>query len=288
MTGFGSEILANDTHSVKVEARAVNHRYLDVSLRLPKGYYVLEEKIRRLAGEHASRGRLEILLAIEEYRGKDRTVRLDRALLEGYQKAFAEAQGLLRQEIVLTADMLLGLPDVLVVEESEGDPETVWPLVKETVQRALEKLHEMRRIEGARLERDILGHIGRFSEIVGEIAALAPKAAIRYRERLFAQVQEALETAPVDEQRIAQEIAIFADKSNIDEEISRARSHIDQFMHACRDEGSVGRKLDFLVQEMNREVNTIASKAQDAAIAALVVEAKTELEKIREQVQNVQ
>ncbi len=288
MTGFGSGIVQEGEYSVKVEIRSVNHRYADLSIRLPKGYHAIEDRVRRLVGAHVSRGRVEIFLEIKEIGTGNRTVKLDRALLHGYVQALHEAGTELGVNFVPHVDMLMSLPDVLSVEEREGDPESVWPLVQSVLTAALEGLVAMRQAEGRRLQDDIIGRIERLSDMIEEIASLAPTGVVRYRERLSANVERLLGSAPVDEQRIAQEIAIYADKSDISEELSRASSHLEQFVQTCGEGESVGRKLDFLIQELNREVNTIASKSQDTRVASLVVEAKSELEKIREQVQNVE
>lgn len=288
MTGFGSAAGTESGWSVKVEARSVNHRYADLLVRLPKGYHSVEEKVRHLVGAHVTRGRVEIFLEIEEIGTRDRTVKLDRALLQGYVQALREAESEIGTSFVPNVDMLINLPNLFVVEEFESDPERVWPLLERVVNEALRSLVTMRRSEGSRLEEEILGRMRRLSAIVAEISSRAPDSVVRYRERLTTQVERLLSSVPVDEQRLAQEIALYADKSDISEEITRAKSHIDQFVQTCGTDESVGRKLDFLIQELNREVNTVASKAQDVSISNLVVEAKSELEKVREQVQNVE
>ncbi len=288
MTGFGREDRTDDRWSVTVEIRTVNHRFCDISARLPKGYHSLEERIRRLVTERIERGRAEIFLSIEEFGGRERTVILDQALLRGYLNALSEAEAVVQQRLDFRVDMLVQLPGVLELKEEEQDPEALWPMVSSAIAAALDKVQQMRLEEGTRLQADIVGRMKRLAEIIDRIESLAPEATARYRQRLTEQIAQYLGALPVDEQRIAQEVAHFAEKSNIDEELTRARSHVEQFVLTCETGGSVGRKLDFVIQELNREINTIASKAQDSAIANLVVEAKAELEKVREQVQNVQ
>lgn len=288
MTGFGSAAVSNGDYSVKVEVRAVNHRYSDISIRLPKGFQSVEDRIRRLVGGFVERGRTEIFVAVEEFHGKARTVTLDKGLLEGYRNAFLEASEALGQSGSLTLDMLPGLQDLFRVEEAEVDFDAVWPLIESAVREALGRLVEMRTIEGGRLEADMLRRLLQVEDLFGEIARRSPEVVEGYRRRLAERIEQALQSQEIDEQRLAQEAAFFADKSNIDEEVTRARSHIEQFRSACASGEAVGRKLDFLLQEMNREINTVGSKAQDAAIAARVVEIKAELEKIREQAQNIQ
>lgn len=286
MTGFGTGACASGEFGVKVELRSVNHRYLDVVARLPKGYQGLEERVRRIAQGLLHRGRLEIFVSIEEYRGKRRTVTLDKGLLEGYLKALREAAEEHSLSGALTADMLLALPDLFQVEEAEADAEEVWPLLERALREAFDELRGMRDAEGERLEKEILGRLAALSGLIDRIEERAPQVVSEYRAKLEGRIGQLLQEAPVDEQRIALEVALFAERANIAEEITRARSHLEQFREVCRQGAGVGRKLDFLIQELHREVNTIASKAAD--LASLVVEAKAELEKIREQVQNVE
>lgn len=288
MTGFGSAICSQQEQTVSVEIRSVNHRYLDLLVRLPKGYLALEDRLRPLVGEYIHRGRVEIFLSIEDFSQAGRTVWLDRALLQGYLSAIDEAKDLLETDFTPTVDMLINLPDVLVSKEAQRDPDRVWPLVEQAVRSALTQLTTMRREEGRRLQQDVLKGLHRLEAILDEIASRAPTCVAGFRARLAQQIEAALGAPLEDEQRLLHEVAIFAEKVNIDEELTRARSHLEQFAQTCQTQGSVGRKLDFLVQELNREVNTIASKAQDGLIAQWVVEAKSELEKVREQIQNVE
>lgn len=287
MTGFGSAAASTADYSVKIEVRSVNHRYGEIVVRTPKGYHAIEDRVRRLAGEFIERGRTEIFVSIEEFHGRQRTVRLDKGLLEGYRHAFQEAGETLGQSGSLTLDMLPAIQDVFLVEEFEADIDSVWPLIEGAAREALKRLVDMRSIEGNRLEEDMLQRLLHVETLLSAIARRSPDVVEDYRKRLTERIAEML-SQDIDEQRIALEVALFADKSNIDEEITRARSHIEQFRSACCAGGAVGRKLDFLLQELNREINTIGSKAQDGEIARLVVEVKAELEKIREQVQNIQ
>lgn len=288
MTGFGRGIYRDEHRSVAVEIRTLNHRFTDIVVRLPPGYLVLEDRIRRHVGAHVARGRAEISVAMEEFVGRKRTVKLDRGLLEGFIRAWREAESVLQQEIMLGPDTLVNVPGLFVVEELQDEPEAIWSSVEPALQDALAELQAMRQKEGERLREDILPRIGRLNEILETMASRAANSFERYRERLVEIVHRHLGSAPIDEQRIAQEIVHFADKSNIDEEVVRAKSHITQFEKACSSRGRIGRRLDFIVQELNREFNTIGAKTQDAQIANLVVEAKVELEKVREQVQNIE
>jgi len=287
MTGYGSASRSSDAWAVKVEARSVNHRFIDVVAKLPKGYQALEERIRRVTAEYVQRGRVEIFVTIEEFRTKERTVRIDPGLLRGYAQAFREAAELLGRDADLEVDKILSFPDVLVVEEREVDVDAVWPLVEEALREALEGLAAMRRAEGERLFTDIAHRLEKLEQIIQRMEERAPEVVEHYRARLWERVKEWLGELPVDENRMALEVALFAERANIDEELTRARSHIAEFLNVCR-VPAAGRKLDFLLQELNREINTIGSKAHDAQLAAWVVEGKAEVEKIREQVQNIE
>lgn len=286
MTGFGRGIRSSGEFGVKVELRSVNHRYLDVVVRLPKGFLSLEERVRRLAQEFVRRGRLEIFVSIEEYGGKRRTVIVDKRLLQGYVQALREAAAEYGLGGDLTVDMLLGVPDLFHSEEEEADVEGVWLLLEGALRDAFSELQGMRGAEGERLEQEIRSRLDAVSALLDAIEERAPQIVAEQRQRLSERIEQLLGAAAVDEQRIALEVALFAERSDISEEVTRARSHLAQLREACDLGVGVGRKLDFLVQELHREVNTIASKAAD--LASFVVEAKAELEKIREQVQNVE
>lgn len=288
MTGYGSASRADEKRSVKVEARAVNHRFSDIVLRLPKGYQPLEERLRKTASEYVQRGRVEIFVTVEEFGANERTVRLDQGLLKGYLEAFSAAAALLETRVSPSLETLLSLPGVLTLDEVDVDVEAAWPLLEEVLREALSELSRMRRSEGERLYADIVHRLSIVEQIIRQMAAKAPLVVEEYRSRLAERVREWMGDLPVDESRMALEVALFADKANIDEEITRALSHVVEFRRACQAEGGVGRKLDFLLQELQREVNTIASKAHDAEIAGWVVECKAEIEKIREQVQNIE
>lgn len=287
MTGYGSAARSDSERAVTVEVRSVNHRYSDIVPKLPKGYQALEERIRRVAGEFVQRGRVEIFVSIEEYRAKERTVRIDRGLLEGYAWAFREAAALLGAEDTLDVDKLLAFPDVLIVEEREVDVDAAWPMIDEALREALDRLVAMRQAEGERLFADIAHRLRRIEQIIQQMAERAPSVVEEYRRRLWERSKEWLGEFPIDENRLALEVALFADRASIDEELTRARSHISEFLKVCKERGA-GRKLDFLLQELQREANTIGSKAHDTHLAAWVVEVKAEIEKIREQVQNIE
>ncbi len=285
MTGFGVGEAAEGGFRVRVEVRSLNHRYTDLVVRLAKPSAELEDRIRRQVLPRAGRGRLEIAVNWEEFGPARRRVMVDGGLLEAYAAALREAKRLLGDESPLRAESLLQVPGLVTVQEAPAG-ETLWPAVAAALEQALAAWEASRRAEGERLEAAILTYVEAVQGLVETIAMRAPQQPERYRERLLRRLQE-LRAEGVDEQRLAMEVALLAERSAIDEEVARLRSHLVAFRETCRSGGIVGRKLDFLTQEILRELNAIAAKAVDAAIVAVTVAAKTELEKIREQIQNI-
>lgn len=288
MTGYGMGTHTCDARSVKVEVRTVNHRFLDVSIRLPTGYLALEDRLRALVAAKLSRGRVEMFVAVEEMAAEGRSVTLDVGLLRGYVAALAEAERYAPVEGRLSPSTLLSVPELFRTTEVAIDAQGAADGVLAATTAALSRLLHTREVEGQRLGLDISQRIEEFSLHIAAIAERAPGVVKAYRERMAHQLAEWGVAAVLDTDRIATEVALFADRANIDEEVVRARSHIEGFRAACAEGAGVGRKLDFIVQEMHREVNTIGSKANDAVISRHVVDAKACLEKIREQVQNVE
>jgi len=288
MTGFGSGRYESDQLRVAVEVRSVNHRYLEMTVRLPKGYALLEEKIRAWVAQRVRRGRLEISVVIEDFGLRGRTVTLDSHLLASYGAALAKAREIVPVTGELTVAALLSVPELFQIAESPVDPVSIWPQVAEALEQAFASVLAMRAAEGERLQADLLARLDAFAGYVAAIADRAPQVVEAYRERLQRRVAALGSDLALDAARLEAEVALMAERCAIDEEIVRLRSHIEAFRAACAEEGGVGKKLDFLLQEMHREVNTIGAKASDGEIARLVVEAKAELEKMREQVQNVE
>lgn len=288
MTGFGEGVYQDGKRKARVEIRSLNHRFLDLSLRLPRRLQVLEERVRTRVAEAIQRGRIEIFVNLEEFSSENRTVTLDQALLQQYIAALQRAQRLLGDTEPISLSVLLSLPDWLRIEESEVDAEGAWQAIEPALRQALQQLLEMRSAEGARLQHDIVERMRRVAELLQNAAERAPKVVEAYRERLLQRIAEWEDAIRPDIERIESEIALFAERASIDEELVRARSHIEAFFETCGQEGSVGRKLDFLLQELQRELNTMGAKANDRALSGLVVAMKTELEKVREQVQNVE
>ena len=294
MTGYGRAQRLSDGRDVLVEIRAVNHRYYEFSARLPRTCMYLEEKLKSFLNGKIARGKVEVSVTITRPDGKDAQIAVNRSVAEGYVNALrmlneemGENGGLwLSDDITLSS--LLRLPDVFTVTKEQDDENAVWAIVSEAAAEALESFLSMRKAEGERLANDLLGKLSGLESMLEKIEAIEPGVAESYRQKLLAKLTELLGDTNIDEQRILTETAIFAEKTAIDEETVRLHSHIAQFRTLIASDEPVGRKLDFLVQEMNREVNTIGSKAQDLSITRLVVDMKSEIEKIREQIQNIE
>ncbi len=291
MTGYGKGAAAESGYEVTAELKTVNHRFLDVACRLPKKLSFLDDVVRGVLQRRIRRGHVDVFLNVKREGASDVTVRVDQDLAKAYLRAAAELGELsvpgavVPREVGLSA--LLALDGVLAVEDAGYDEDLVRRLAEDALNGACDRLKEMRTAEGRRLCEDLTFHLDAVEALRREILLRAPEVPAEYRRRLHERIQTLLDDA-VDPTLIAQEVAIFADRCAIDEELSRLESHISQFRTYMGAQGEVGKKLDFLTQEMNREANTIGSKANDAKIAQLVVELKSEIEKIREQVQNVE
>ena len=269
--------------------RCVCNRATAIFYRLPREYSFLEETIRRVAASKVRRGRVEISVTIEDFREKARTVKIDWGLLQGFDRAISEVAQRLELEPTNRVDFLLSLPGVLEpVAVDEEDAELLQSLVEAAAQEAVEALVEMRKAEGARLAAALLEHLAFLEKGLKEVKALAELLPQEALARLETRIAELAGDMPIDPNRLAAEAAIIADRANIDEEIVRLASHLAEFRSTLERDEPMGRKLDFLIQEMNREVNTIGSKSSNVAISRWVVEAKTVIEKLREQVQNVE
>ena len=288
MTGYGRAQRTVGGRDITVEIRAVNHRYLEFSSRVPRAYGYLEEKLKGFVQASVGRGKVEAAVQIQAVEESGSGVVLNRALAREYITALRE----LGEELDLPDDLGLSaaarLPDLFTLRKLPEDEDRVWADVEGVAREAMERFLAMRRTEGEKLREDILSRLSAIEAGVGAVEEQSPRTVALYRQKLTQKLQELLSTAAVDEQRILTEAAIVADRLAVDEETVRLRSHIAQLRSILETPGPVGRKLDFLVQEMNREANTIGSKAQDVAIAQVVVEMKSDIEKIREQVQNIE
>ncbi len=288
MTGFGQGEAANEHYKVSVEVKSVNHRYLDLFFRLPRQYGRLEEGLRGEIQGRLSRGRVEVSVNVEDFGEKERIVEVNTGLLAGYLQALDVVRATMGSAEPVTLAQVLLLPDVLLVGEPELDWTSLNQLCLQAAGRALDCLEAMRGREGQSLQADLLDKVGRIEALLEKVAATAPTVVEDYRARLAERLAELLEGTTITEERFLGEVAIYAEKCSIDEELVRLSSHVQQFKHCLRADESIGRRLDFLLQEMNREVNTIGSKGNDVHIASCVVELKSELEKMREQVQNIE
>ena len=288
MTGYGRASAAFEDQQITVELRSVNNRYLDCSVKLPRLYSFAEDAVKQLVKQHVSRGKVDVFISVSMTGGDEVSIGLNRSVLEGYLRLMKQiaAEYDVRDDISVNA--LSRLPDVFTVEKAELDEELMKTRLLDTVEQALEQYDGMRQTEGQALAADLRAKAAAIREMVGKVEARSPQTVAEYREKLLARMQEVLSSTSVDEGRILTEAAIFADKVAVDEETVRLRSHLDQLDTMLRSNEPIGRKLDFLMQELNRETNTIGSKCSDLELSRVVVNMKAELEKIREQIQNIE
>lgn len=294
MTGYGRGAVVEKDFSFSIEIKTVNHRYTELNLRLPRFLNPVENRIRKLLLAKIQRGHVDVFINASYTGTEGRKVTIDKGLAKAYHDSLEELTSLLQiptetgqQELFFIADR----PDVLVPAEADIDLDSLWPGMESAVNEALDHLVAMRRTEGENISRDVAARIGRIESQLETLQQRAPETVKAYRERLTRQLKELLAdagTGPLDESRIIQETAIYADRVNVTEEMVRLHSHLDQFRRLLAEEKPVGRRMDFLVQEMNREANTIASKAGDAQMIQTIVDMKSEIEKVREQIQNIQ
>ncbi len=288
MTGFGRGEVCTDNLKAVIEMKSVNHRYCEIVLRMPRSVNVLEDRIRRVIQEKIARGRVDVFINIEMRGANKPLVKVDGELAADYVRAANDIKTRLMLDGSVTVNDLLHLPGVVSLEEPENDVEQWWPVVRESLEKALAGQLEMRHREGLRLQNDIKKRSGQIAEMVEGIAGRSPVVTEEYRDRLSQRLNELLDSGTLDMNRLETEVVIIAERASITEEIVRLRSHLAQLDACMESDVPVGRKLDFLMQEINREVNTIASKSADLQINRTVVEIKSELEKIREQVQNIE
>ena len=288
MTGYGGAKGSAEGLSVSIELKSVNNRYLDVSVKLPRTMLFAEEPIKAAVGRHISRGKVDVFVTVDQSASDDMEVRVNEPLLKGYIEALSSAAEKFGLQNDMTVMSLCRLPDVLSTDRREIDSSALMTGITEILERALTEYDAMRLREGEKLRDDVLARLETISRLTGVVEENAPKTVAEYRARLEQKLQEVLATANIDESRVLTEAAIFADKIAVDEETVRLRSHISQLRGLTNGESPAGRKMDFLIQELDREANTIGSKCQNADIAHVVVELKAEIEKIREQIQNVE
>lgn len=290
MTGFGRAEIIDDKRRVVVEVKSVNHRYCDVNIKIPRRYSFLEDGIRKVVKEKVKRGKLDVFVAVENIAESDAAVTLNEAAAKQYYDNLIKLKDILDIKDEVSLEYIASCPDVMKLSVTVEDEEDTTKAILAPLEKALDNLNHMRITEGSRLAKDILETGDEIKGILAEIEEQAPKVKEIYREKLHKRIKELFEDgAAVPEERIALEVAIFADKSSIAEEITRLNSHMAQLSLIVNgNDKAAGKKIDFLVQEMNREANTIGSKANDLKITGMMLQIKSLVENIREQVQNVE
>ncbi|MGI6255137.1 MAG: YicC/YloC family endoribonuclease [Acutalibacter sp.] len=288
MTGYGRGEATVDGCRIVFEIKSVNHKFFEFNSRISRGYLFLEDRLKAYVQSKISRGKVDVFLQIEPLEEADVQVLVNHALASGYLNALRELKERYQLPDEPTLALLSRYSDVFSVHKAPADEDAVWEAVRQVADIAIASFLKMREMEGARLQEDILEKAEEVITLVDQIEQITPETVESYRERLQTKIQELLQDNRFDEQRLLTEVAIFADKVAVDEETVRLRSHFQQLRKLVDSQGPVGRKIDFLVQEMNREANTIGSKSVNSKIAYLVVDIKALIEKIREQVQNVE
>ncbi len=288
MTGYGRANRTIGGRNISVEIKTVNHRYFEFSSRVSRGYSFLEEKLKAYLSERIARGKVDVYLTVVPIEDTDAEVIVNHSIAAGYINALKELAGTYMLGGSISAVDLARFSDIFTLHKEPEDEERVWADVRLVLDEAVDNLLAMRVKEGAKLRADIEERAERILALVSKIEVRAPELEKEYFERLKARLTEFLENSGVDEQRIIMEAAIYADRTATNEETVRLKSHIEQLLSMLADDGAVGRKIDFIIQEMNREANTIGSKIQDIEVTRYVVEIKSELEKIREQIQNIE
>lgn len=288
MTGYGRGIKSTPAYSITIDIKSINHRYLEMYFKIPRTYSFLEDKIRRDLATNISRGKIEVTITVEKFLSEEVLVKLNRTLLNSYFKAIAELKADFMVQGAPDLATILTLPDVMQTIQPAEDQEQLETLAGEVLNEAIGNLLKMRRVEGGQLAVDLLDKLEHLNDFRNQLAVFSPEMVSEYRLRLVKRIQELTDGIEIDPNRLAAEVALFADKSDINEELVRIESHLRQFHKTLDLNEPIGRKLDFIVQELNREINTIGSKSSDFKISQIVIQFKSELEKIREQIQNIE
>ncbi len=288
MTGYGRGEELIDGRNILCEVRSVNHRYFEYSARLPRAYGYLEEKGKSYLQKLITRGKVELSISINHITGTDAVVSVNTELAKGYAQALRSLCEPLGMEDDLKLSDMMRFSDIFTLQKTTEDADMIWNDVQKVLAVAVENFVHMRKAEGERMAEDILSRLDAIEDYVEKIENYTPSIIERYKERLRAKIAEVLESKDIDEQRVLTEVAILTDKLAVDEETVRLHSHLAQFRKLIASDEPVGRKLDFLIQEINREMNTLGSKVQDVVVTGYVVDMKAQLEKIREQVQNIE
>ncbi len=288
MTGFGRAEVLDETHKFTIELKTVNHRYLDLSVRLPRQLGFFETCVRNYLKKYLLRGKVDVFVFYEDYSPQKVLLTYNQELAKQYLEYFSQMEKEFHVENDITLSTLAGLPEIFVMEQQTQDEDSLWKLLHTGLQQAVDSVIQARELEGGHLKEDILRKLDSMEEKMERIEARAPQLLTAYREKLEAKTAELLQDAQIEESRIAAEVVLYADKICCDEETVRLKSHIKNMGQVLAEGESVGRKLDFIAQEMNREANTILSKANDLEISNIAIDLKTEIEKIREQIQNIE
>ena len=288
MTGYGRAREMRNGRDITVEVRSVNNRYLDCTVKMPRAYIFAEDRMKARVQQAISRGKVDVFVTIDASAADEAVVAVNEPLARGYYEALTRLKTMFSLPGEVTPEVLAKFPDVLAVTKAEEDVEAIAADICAVLDDALAAYNDMRAVEGEKLAADVAGRVTTIETVVGKVEERSPQTVAAYRQRLEAKMQEVLQSTTIDESRILTEAAIFADKIAVDEETVRLRSHIAQLRAMLVSDEPVGRKLDFLIQEVNRECNTIGSKCNDLTIAQDVVNMKAEVEKIREQVQNME
>lgn len=288
MTGYGRYEIEEKERKVNVEISTVNHRYCDLSIRMPKALTHLEDEIRKCIKQFIARGKVEVSIYITSMSADDVEVVVNEPACTAYIEALRKIGAKLGLNDNIGMAEVMRLNDVITIQKKQADLEVIWPMIDQALRQALTQLVAMREKEGMILKKDLLEKADNMLRLVGELEHLSVEVVNTYKLKLEERISRLLEEIPVDETRLAMEVALFADRVAIDEELTRLKSHVGQLKMILEEESSIGRKLDFLMQEMNREANTIASKAGDYTITSYAVELKSEIERIREQIQNIE
>ena len=288
MTGFGRSEIVKGNRKISVEIKSVNHRYLEAGIKMPKKLNVFESRMRDLLKKYATRGKIDIFINYEDDSESQVNLKFNQNIADECMAIFNNMSEKYNLKNDMTVGGLARFPEVITMDEVQEDEEELWHFIEEAMKAALEQFVNTRILEGENLKKDLLGKLDHMEELVAFVEKRSPEIMKEYRSKLESKVKELLGDTTIDESRIATEVIIYADKICVDEETVRLRSHIEHARKCLNEEGGIGRKMDFIAQEMNREANTTLSKANDIEISNAAIDLKTEIEKVREQIQNIE
>ena len=288
MTGFGRSEIVKGNRKISVEIKSVNHRYLEAGIKMPKKLNVFESRMRDLLKKYATRGKIDIFINYEDDSESQVNLKFNQNIADEYMAIFNNMSEKYNLKNDMTVGGLARFPEVITMDEVQEDEEELWHFIEEAMKVALEQFVNTRILEGENLKKDLLGKLDHMEELIAFVEKRSPEIMKEYRSKLESKVKELLGDTTIDESRIATEVIIYADKICVDEETVRLRSHIEHARKCLNEEGGIGRKMDFIAQEMNREANTTLSKANDIEISNAAIDLKTEIEKVREQIQNIE